>query len=167
MMMMQFNLKWASPPPDLASRFTQFLAAHRKDFYDSAMNVVIEDITRGIVNQVDITGGSFPALEPETIRRKGHSMALIDKGLLYKPSTYSKLNQHRQDRAEIGVKPVSKSKDTPRNEVGEHLQINGVKSKSGLKKFYFFGISRDAEATILGLHDILVDEALRYAASGK
>lgn len=153
--------------PDFGN-FTKRLAAKRKGFYAAAMRAVVRDIVKGIKAQTDITGGRFPALEPETIARKGHAAALIDKGPLSTEYTYQQLNQWRKDRAEITIKPITRvvktkngsRRDTPRDEVGRYLQIDGIDTKSGHKKFLFFGISRDAEDTILDLIDTITQEAL-------
>lgn len=140
--------------------FKAALDAGRKDFYAAAMKLIVDDITRGIQNGIDATGSSFPELEPETIRRKGHSQQLIDKGLLRDPWTYQQLNAWRNNTGTISIKSRSKGGDMPRDKVGSKLQLEGVNSKRGKKFFYFFGISKDAEDLVVILFDKVVQEAL-------
>jgi hypothetical protein len=165
----------------MASRFTisypkfsvfgKEMNARRKVFYETAMLLVVADIISGIKKDIDITGGSFPALEPETVLLKGHAKALVDKGLLTDEFTYQKLNKYLIDSAEITVKPVSsksgKKRDTPRNKAGVQLQIDGVDSKSGKKFFNFFGVSKDAADGINALFDVIVQECLEAIPNGQ
>lgn len=153
--------------PNFAA-FGKTFAANRKVFYERAMKLVVADIVGGIKAQVDITGNSFPTLEPETIARKGHAAALIDKGLLSDEWTYKMVNQWRKDTGEITIKPLSKTiktksgsrRDTPRNEVAGHLQIDGIDTKSGKKYFRFFGVSVKASDEINELIGKIVQESL-------
>ena len=143
----------------------------RKGFYDEAMKLVVQDIVDGIERGIDATGHSFPALEPETIARKGHDRPLINRGLLSSEGTYRRKNLYSQDRGEVSIKSVYAalvssqtgavaSSDMPRNKVGVELQIDGIDSKSGTKYFRFFGISRDAQDQILQLVSDIVQESL-------
>lgn len=153
--------------PDF-SKFGKAVAAKRKDFYAAAMLAVVRDIVKGIKAQMDITGGRLPALEPETIARKGHAAALIDKGLLSDEYTYLRRNKWQKDTGEITIKPLTRvvktkngsRRDTPRNHVGRVLQIDGIDTKSGHKKFVFFGIYQDASKTIMELAERIVQESL-------
>lgn len=140
--------------------FRSYVSSERKDVYAAALKLVVDDITKGINNGVAVTGGGFPSLEPETIRRKGHSNALIDKGLLRDTWTYEQLNQWRQNYGQITVKDRSRGGDTSRKRVAQFLQMDGIRSKSGQKRFFFFGISRDAERDILMLFDKYILNAL-------
>jgi hypothetical protein len=151
--------------------FGQFWKSRRKQFYEESLKLIVQDIVDGIKAGSDMTGGSFPALEPETVARKGHGRPLIDKGLLSSLGTYARTNKYTQNHGTVNIKPVYAAlkstttgnvaqRDTPRNEVGRELQIDGIDSKSGHKKFYFFGISRDAVDTIMGLVDEIVQDSL-------
>ena len=152
--------------------FGKVMAAKKKDFYATAMLLIVKDIVTGIKEQHDITGGSFPALEPETIQLKGHDKALINKGLLSDEYTYEQVNDWRNDNGQITIKPISRAltrintkgyknpRDTPRDEVGVKLQIEGVESKSGLKLFMFFGVSKDAGEQVTKLMGQIAEEAL-------
>lgn len=148
--------------------FGKAFAARREKFYKKAMAAVVLDIIEGINRQEDATGGQFPALEPETIKRKGHANALIDKGLLRDRYTYEELSHWRNDWAEVYVKPLARTiktrngsrQDTPRDQVAKALQIDGIDTKSGRKYFRFFGITKNAEAQIMEMIDLVVQESL-------
>jgi hypothetical protein len=153
--------------PNFAA-FGKTFAAKRKDFYAQAMAMVVADIVGGIKAQVDATGHSFPALEPETIERKGHAAALIHRGLLSDEYTYRMVNQWRKDMGEITIKPLTKTiktkkgsrRDTPRNEVAGYLQIDGIDTKSGRKHFRFFGVSLKAQEEVGALIERIVMQSL-------
>jgi hypothetical protein len=162
-------------------RFAEFgkaFLSKKKDFYADAMKLIVDDMIRGILERMDVTGGSFPSLEPETILRKLHDRPLVDKGLLSDPFTYEQTNQWKNDAGTITIKPLTApveaarktkaghwttrakkgaTRDTPRDQVGRYLQIDGTKRG---KHFYFFGISKYAEADVVDLLDILIDECL-------
>lgn len=154
-------------------KFSAEVKARRKEFYAAAMTAVVRDMIKGIQDRKAITGGAFPALEPETVALKGHDRPLIDKGLLTDEFTYQQVNKFLIDTAEITIKPrtrtitkgnkkkgIAKVEDTPRDQVGVELQINGIDSKHGKKFFRFFGISMDASQEIMTLADTIVQESL-------
>ena len=150
--------------------FGQFWKSRRKEFYEESLKLIVQDIVDGIKAGEDMTGGSFPALEPETVARKGHGRPLIDKRLLSSLGIYRRTNKYTQNHGTVAIMPAQAQKrdtvtgkterDTPRNEVGRQLQIDGIDSKSGHKHFYFFGISKDAVDTIMGLVDEIVQDSL-------
>jgi hypothetical protein len=150
--------------------FAQAMAAKRRNFYETAMKMVVQDIIKGIQERKDIAGARFPPLSPVTIELKGHDQPLVFRGLLSQEYTYEQVNQWRLDRGEITIKPLTAAvekgrrgspRDTPRDEVGYKLQIEGVPSRQGHKYFRFFGISREAEEEVTALIDQVVTEALR------
>lgn len=130
----------------------------KKRFYSDGMEIIVDDIVEGIAQRRAITGGDLPQLEPETIARKLHDHQLVDKGLLSDPYTYQRLNQWRVDKGIVTVKPRTKGGDLPRNEVAAGLQLLGVGRKR--KKFFFFGISKDAVNKIMALAGEIMLEAL-------
>jgi hypothetical protein len=149
--------------------FSKAFDGKKKDFYEAAMLQIVRDIVEGIKAGKDATGAGFPSLEPETITKKGHSQPLIDKGLLSDEFTYQRLNKWRVNSGEVTIKPRTRSRpsdrggkesDAPRDEVGRHLQIDGVDSKRGKKYFRFFGITDDSSKTIMALIDEIVTECL-------
>ena len=168
--------------PDIG-KFLAVFKQRRREFYGSAAQEVIDDIIVGIIEEKDITGGSFPALEPETIARKGHNHPLINAGLLTQDHTYRLNNQCRTDSAEVTVKPVTaplvgidgkpvkmktgnKTKtgkdqmatlrDTPRNEVAVILQEMGINGK----KWLFFGVSERASRKVMVIMDEVIMDSL-------
>jgi len=107
-----------------------------------AERIIIQDIKDGIAASRAITGGSLPDNEPATKKRKGNKPPLIDSGELKESFSY---------------RPVGKSKvvisiDSGRRRIGGYLQNDGITTKSGVKYYRFFGISKDA-----------FDRAMRYA----
>lgn len=144
--------------PDFKA-FAVTFASKRKDFYAAAMFVVVQDIVGHIAISTDITGHSYPALEPETVALKGHSKPLIDKGLLGQAGTYDTMNDWQRGQGIITIKAVSAG-DKPRDQVGRELQIDGINSKRGKKFFPFFGISADAVKTIKQIIEELIQESL-------
>ena len=107
-----------------------------------AQRIIIPDIWKGIHSSVAINGGSLPANEPETKKRKGSDRPLIDTGKLL-GSFFHKLSGN--NRVIISIKG-------DRLEIGGYLQNDGIKTKSALKFYRFFGISANAH-----------DRAIAYA----
>lgn len=163
--------KWQVTKKPDGKKFIREWNARRKAFYDLAMTLVVQDITDGISAGVDATGSGFPSLEPETVQRKGHGRPLIDKGLLSAMDTYRRENAYKEDRGYVSIRAAYRAekstktgkigqRDAPRNEVGYKLQIEGVDSKRGRKYFRFFGITKEAQETILQLVDEIIQNAL-------
>ena len=99
-----------------------------------AQRIIIPDIQKGIHARMAINGGSLPENEPETKKRKGSDRPLIDTGKLL-GSFFYKLSGN--NRVIISIKG-------DRLEIGGYLQNDGVKTKTALKFYRFFGISEDA-----------------------
>lgn len=94
--------------------------------------IVISDITQHIRNQIEITDKKeLKRNAPSTIKRKGHSKSLIDKGLLVSKSTYSMNAQ--QHNVKITLKSI-------RRDIGQYVQEKG---------YYFWGISPAGRRVIL------------------
>lgn len=111
--------------------FTKAFAAKRKDFYGTAMKMVVEDIVTGILAQRAATGGRFPTLADSTIARKGHDRSLIDKGLLSDPYTYEQLNRWREDMGIISVKPLSAAAGSKWGLLNRAISGTAAKEKKG------------------------------------
>jgi len=112
--------------------------------FERAAATIIADMRSGIKNRKDITGHSFPELEPSTINKKGHDQPLVDMNILRRDHM-----QKTQGKNHVVVKFRGKG-DPPRDEVAHKLQIKGVKQKDGSRKFFkHFGISDDARKKIL------------------
>ena len=124
--------------PDIAGLFQQKLERGLKDWEDRSARYVIENITSGIDSGVDPDGRAYPGLAASTISRKGNDIPLIDKGILRDPNTYSFAD------GVISIDPI-------REQVGKYLEES---------RWPWWGISQDAEDTIMGYMDELVDDAI-------
>jgi len=144
----------------LFKNYGDHIAANIRQYYEDIGIVITNDIVYGIRAGRAIDGGGFPALEPETIRIKGHGLPLQHKGLLMNSYTYQTENDWRSDKVSVSVRSVSRG-DTPRNIVARDLQERGIDSKRGKKFFHFFGISKDSEERILKLKTELILNSLR------
>jgi hypothetical protein len=159
--------------------FAEILTNRSKEFYDKAMQWVVEDIVRGIIARKGVDGARFPDLEESTIVIKGHDKPLIDRGLLSDVFTYAQVNEHKRGFGQITIRPLTAAKkprgstkrakagtarDKPRDEVGYALQVEGLKNG---KHFNFFGISLDAEEKIMALIEIMVEDALKDIAKAQ
>lgn len=103
------------------------------DLVKVAKNIIIPDIIRGINSRVSIMGGALPKNERATIKRKGHDNPLIDTRKLIKSFFYKS----------IGKNKVLVSIRGDRKEIAGFLQ-DGIRTRRGVKKYIFFGISKDA-----------------------
>ena len=134
--------------------FGKYLKKSKIKFLKAAMQVCVDDMVQGILHNKAIDGsGSFPKLEKFTIDKKGHDRPLQNELKLIKKGTYIKNVLVGKDQGEITLKDV-------RAQIGYDLQRAGIKSKSGLKFFRFFGISADAVLQIERLYKALVTAAL-------
>ena len=107
-----------------------------------AQKIIIPDMQAGIHGRMAINEGSLPKNEKATIKRKGNDRPLIETGKLmgsffFRPSG--------KDKVIISIKG-------DRKEIGGYLQNDGIKTKSKIKFYRFFGISKDA-----------FDKAMAYA----
>lgn len=135
----------------------------QKDLKRIADSIFIPAMQRYIDQQTAITGGNYPALEPETIARKAGQIykrnftkkgnlrntaikriesgglggfsnkTLIQTGKLIR--SFFSINKGKNSVV-ISIKP-------DRKDAAKALQIDGVGNKK--KKFYFFGITKDME----------------------
>ena len=110
------------------------------DLEHIAKNIIIPDMVMGIDNSNAITGGALPENEPATIKRKGSSRPLIEKGEL-RSSFYYRVS---------GKNKVIIRISTIRDEIGKHLQVDGIRTRHGMKYYRFFGISKDAYDGAMG-----------------
>jgi hypothetical protein len=117
-----------------------------------ADRIIIPDLVMGITAERSIDGGSLPKNDPKTIARKGSSAPLIATGTLISSFFY---------RA-IGKSKVLISIDNIRKEIGGYLQA-GIQTKSGLKQYKFFGISKDAEDSAIQYIKDSIDAEIKIA----
>lgn len=159
--------------PDFAA-FERVMKSRARAWYIAACNLIIDDIVQGILSGKAVTGGALPQLEQSTIKKKGHDKPLIHRHALSDTSTYSAFYEARNNTGIVRVRPVTKAtkttttktgntraqrgspRDTRRDYVAYYLQVEGVGKKG--KKFYFFGISKDAEEKMVNsMADIVAD----------
>lgn len=138
----------------LFKNYSEFVARNIRQYYEDIGIVITNDVVSGIQRGRAINGGGFPALEPETIRMKGHGIPLQHKGLLMNSYTYETINDWRNDKVNVAVRPV-------RSEIAKDLQERGIQSKRGKKYFYFFGISKESEDRIVKLKTEFILNSLR------
>ncbi len=102
-----------------------------------AKNIIITDMIVGIDTSTAIVGGMLPDNEPSTKLYKAR------KGLGDRPLVATgELRSSFQSRV-TGSNRVVISIRGDRSKIGKTLQ-DGIKTKSGLKQYMFFGISKDA-----------------------
>lgn len=152
----------------------------QKDLKRIADSIFIPALQRYIDQQTAITGGNYPALEPETIARKSGQIykrnftqkgsirntaikriesgglggfsnkTLIQTGKLIR--SFFSINKGKNSVV-ISIKP-------DRKDIGKYLQIEGIGNKR--KKFYFFGITKDMERDAINY----MQEKLRILING-
>ncbi|RLC34039.1 hypothetical protein DRH14_03805 [Candidatus Shapirobacteria bacterium] len=122
----------------------------QEDLLHIAQKIFIPYMQRGINRNSDIEGGSFPALAPSTIRRKGHSDPLIETGKLRSAFRFKK-----KGKLEVLIDIKSN-----RAKIGKYLQIDGTKSG---KHFNFFGISRKMEDQAIMYMKKRIEKAIKNA----
>ena len=120
-------------------RFKGTLRLPKVNFQDDlkviAKDILIPDMIKGIHSGTDIDDKAFPANDYRTISRKRGSKVLVDTGKLlnsFQSKTKGKFN------VVISLKNIRKN-------IGGYLQLEGIRSRQGLKKFKFFGIRKAAE----------------------
>jgi len=145
----------------LFKNYSENVARNIKQYYEDIGIVIINDVVAGVRLGRDIKGGAFPALEPETIKLKGHGHPLQFRGLLMNSYTYEATNNWKSDNIGVRVRDVSYRGDKPRDQVANDLQVRGIDSKRGKKFFYFFGISKESEDRIVKLQTNLILSSLR------
>lgn len=106
----------------------------QKDLEFIAKDIIIPLIIKGIDDGASIDGGRLPENEPKTIKRKGDNRQLIETGKLRSSFSY---RTSGKNKVIISIKG-------DRKEIGGYLQIDGIKTKTSLKFYRFFGISQDA-----------------------
>ena len=121
----------------------------QEDLERIAKNIIIPDIIAGIDNSMAINGGSLPANEPETIRRKMSNKQLVETGTLRSSLFYKSVGRNR---VVISISSI-------RKKIGGYLQ-SGIETKRGIKQYRFFGISLDArDSAMLYMHNRIAELA--------
>jgi len=123
----------------------------QNDLVEIADKIIIPDIQKGIHARVAIDGGRLPKNEPATIARKGDDRPLIETGTLLGSLLAQEKGKYR----------VMVTLGPERKEIGKYLQVDGIKTKHGLKFYKFFGISKDAEIKIINFALDLIRKATK------
>ena len=96
--------------------------------------IIIPDIIDGIHAGMSIKGGKLPQPLPRTFKRSQNKRVLDDTGELLDSFVY------RPKGKTQGIITIS----TGRIKIAGYLQNKGIRSSKGLRKYIFFGISKDA-----------------------
>jgi len=109
------------------------------DFTSTLMEVGKKDmvirLAKNIQQGVDLQGAAYPALAASTIKAKGHSDPLIETGALHGSWQVVK---HAKNEVIIRIK-------AGRRKIAQYLQVDGIKTKTGRRRFNFFGVSTQME----------------------
>lgn len=124
----------------IINRINFLKIALREDLEYVAKNLVIPYMIRGIDSGMAIMGGALPDNEPATIKRKGHDRQLIVSGKLRCSFFYKTFSKNK----------VIISISGNRKKIGGYLQNDGIKTKSVIKFYRFFGVSKDARDGAMG-----------------
>lgn len=110
-----------------------------KELEDIAQKIIIPEIHSHMVNEESLTGEKYRALAKSTLTqkaRKGQSSKILEAtGKLKKSIFHKPLGKYK---VMISIKPI-------RKEIGQYLQIDGIRTKTGKRYFEFFGINDKAE----------------------
>jgi hypothetical protein len=115
-----------------------------------AERIMIPSMQAGINSSIAIDGNALPANEPATSKRKGGKPPLIETGELRSSFYYVRL---AKNKVKITLAAVRKN-------IGEYLQIDGVKTKSGVKYYRFFGINPTMNASAIEFMSAKIKERI-------
>jgi hypothetical protein len=125
----------------------------QQDLLDICNKIIIPDIQKGIHAGRAIDGGSLPSNDPQTIKRKGDNRPLIDSGTLL-GSFIALLKGKSKAVVTIG---------SERKDIAGYLQIEGIKTKLGVKFYKFFGISADSQDFVVSYMEKRIKKAIDNA----
>lgn len=111
------------------------------DLLRVANDIIITDITRGILAQRSITGGSLPRNEDKTLERK-RKLKQSGKSLLATRTLIKSFFAEKVDESKVKIK-IREGRD----DIAYYLQEVGIGKKK--KKYEFFGISKNASDRVL------------------
>lgn len=115
-----------------------------------AGKIFIPAMQEGIDIRAAIDGTQLPHNEEATIKRKGDDRPLIETGNLR--SAFLKIP--------LGKNKVKVTLASVRKNIGEYLQIDGIKTKSGMKYYRFFGINPTMEHNAINFMKRKIKERL-------
>jgi hypothetical protein len=105
-----------------------------KDLEYIAEKIFIPYMQDGITSGKDLYGDNFPPNSKATIKKKGHDRVLVETGQLRSSFKTKTL----KNSVKINLK-------SNRSDIGYSLQVEGVKSRSGMQYYNFFGINNYME----------------------
>ena len=106
-----------------------------KTLLDIGNRDIISRMAKNIQRGIDLQERRYPPLAASTIRIKGHGRPLIQTGKLIS-SFFAKAAG--KNRVFIRIKAV-------RREIAKFLQIDGIRAKTGRRRFNLFGVSTRME----------------------
>ncbi|MBW2624554.1 MAG: hypothetical protein JRD68_16725 [Deltaproteobacteria bacterium] len=98
---------------------------------------VIGRLAKNIQKGIDLKEKKYPPLAASTIKAKGHGRPLIKTGKLHSSFKAKKRGKNK----------VLISINAARREIAKFLQIDGIRTKRGKKRFNFFGVSTRMEVS--------------------
>jgi len=119
-----------------------------------AERIFIPSMQAGIDIRAAIDGTQLPHNEEATIKRKGHDRPLIETGNLR--SAFLKIP--------LGKNKVKVTLASVRKNIGEYLQFDGVRTKSGMKYYRFFGINPTMEQSAINFLKSKIKERIHGRA---
>lgn len=125
----------------------------QNDLMNIAKKIFIPLMQSNIDSNRSITGGKFPNLEPATIRAKGSRKPLINTGTLRSSFRYKRK----------GKLAVMINLKATRSTIGKYLQIDGIRSKRGMKHFNFFGVTEGMRDDALSYMRSRIRKAIKRA----
>lgn len=112
------------------------MAVPNLDFTDELKvigeRIFIPAMQSGIDSSMSIDGSALPQNDPKTIKRKGSSRPLIETGTLRTSFLFIDI---AKNKAKVTLAAIRKN-------IGEYLQIDGIRTRSGPKFYRFFGINK-------------------------
>lgn len=129
---------------------------------DIAEKDIIPDIQTRMTNQKDLDNQSYGSLAVSTKRARNRKKTGFSVLLDTKQLSRS-FRQRKRNNDAVVIKPSKPRKGKISNsELTDILQNEGVRSKQyGLRKFNFFGISKDAEKLAMERMKKTIDKAIK------
>lgn len=127
----------------LTAKITGRIKIPNLDLSDELLEIANKDViarmAKNIQQGIDLQERKFDKLDPKTIKAKGHGRPLINTGKLHSSFVAAKRGKNK---VLIRINVV-------RRKIAKFLQIDGIRTISGERKFNFFGVNTrmEVEAT--------------------
>ncbi len=118
--------------------------------------IIVPGIAQRIEERMDIDGNTYAPLAPATIKRKGSDTPLVETGTLRSAVTTIKTEKRGKDTAVVTLKG-------DRKKIGQYLQFDGIKTKTGKRYFNFFGVSDQMEIKAVNYIEERIKELIKNA----